>query len=271
MSIRSASNLAASAQIAGGGGGSAAGVSSNLWAPPETPHAYNDEFEASTLSGWTGVQNISDAAAGSFSYDTVDPYDTTFNSGNVVRVNVNAASRPSWAQIQLPATGKQFFIYKAITVPTNLLVIARMKFNMKLGGVNNDGDVSMALIEASGGVPTTNSRVELFLNEVDTATTQAQSHTISSTGTPSVSTHSTDVTSEGQALQYVAIHKVGTTFHCWVGTSDGNWIWLNSYSGLDFTPDMVAFGGINTSVANPGVAVTAVDFIRFFETDSFLL
>lgn len=247
-----------------------AGATSNLWVPPSVPHVYDNEFEESTLSWWTGVQNISDGVAGSFSYGTIDAYDTAFTTGDVVRVNVNDTVRPSWAQIQVPIRDKQYCIYKAITIPTNLLIVSRMKFNMKLNYPGNDATVFLGLAEATGGVPVSNSRIELFLQESD-STVQAQSQTISSGGTPSSPTVSTSVTNQGQALEYVAIHKVGTTFHAWVGTAGPNWIWMNSYSGLDFTPDMVFMGAWNNSTGSPGAGVVAVDFVRFFETDNFLL
>jgi len=248
-----------------------AGATSNLWVPPSVAHAYDDEFESSTLSGWTGVQNISDGVAGSLSYGTVDAYDTSFTSGNVVRVNVNDPVRPSWLQIQPPIVGKQFYIYKAITLPTNLLMVARTKFNKKLGSPANDASIFLEFTESSGGVPTSNSRVELFMNESDGSQCQAQAQSVSSTGTPSASTLSTDVDDQGQALEYGAIHKIGTTFHVWVGTASGNWIYMTSYSGLDFTPDMVGLGAWSTSTASPGSSIVAFDFVRFYETDNFLL
>jgi len=252
-------------------GSSLSVVGANLWAPPDQPHAEDDEFTGDTLSGWTGVQNVADGVAGSFSYGAIDSYDTSFNSGNVVRVNVNGLTRPSWALIQTPAVYKQFVIYKAITVPTNLLIWSRMKFNNRLSYVADDTVVALEFIDSVAGVPTTNGRVSLYLNESDPGTVQAQSMTYSSGGTAGGIVNSTDVDSQGQALEYVAIHKIGSTFHTWIGTSAGNWIWMNSYSGLDFTPDMVGISVVNLSVAAPGVSVVGVDFVRFLETDNFLL
>ncbi len=247
------------------------GGPANLWYPPASPNVLNDEFEESTLSGWTGVQNVTDSVAGSFSYDTVDPYDTTFNSGNVVRVSVNNSLRPSWALIQPPGSYKEFRIYKAITIPTNLLVLARLKFNNRTSIVTDDSTFVLELVDSVGGVPTLNGRIALYLNESDVGTIQAQSQSVSSGGSASGVANTTNVNAQGQALEYVAIHKIGTTFHTWVGTASGNWIYLNSYSGLDYTPDMVTIGVTASSVTAPGPLVMGIDFIRFFETDKFLL
>lgn len=248
-----------------------AGATSNLWVPPSTPHAYDDEFEASTLVGWTGVQNITDGVAGSFSYGAIDAYDTAFTTGDVIRVNVNDSVRPSWLQVQVPARSKEYLIYKAITMPTNLLVVSRMKFNMKISVPNNDAPVSIQLVESTGGVPTDAKRVVCYLNESDSSC-QAQCQQVNSSGTTLGIVNTTNVSSQGQALEYAAIHKIGSTFHVWVGTASGNWIWMSSFSGLDFTPNMVGISaGWNTSTASPGVAVVAWDFVRFFETDNFLL
>ena len=252
-------------------GSSLSVVGANLWAPPDQPHAEDDEFTESTLVGWTGVQNISDDAAGSFSYDTIDAYDTSFTSGNVVRVNVNDPMRPSWAQLQPPITGKQFMVYRAYSLPTNLLMVARAKFNKKRTSPSNDASVLIALMESTGGVPVSNSRIELFLNESDGTQCQVQSHVVDSSGTTGTSTITTDTDDQGQALEYLAIHKIGSTFHTWVGTAGGNWIYMTSYSSLDFTPNMVGFGAWNSSTAAPGATVVALDFIRFYETDNFLL
>lgn len=247
------------------------GVESNLWAVPALSHAEDDEFDGDDLSGWTGVQNTTDGVAGSFSYGTVDPYDTSFNSGNVVRVNVNDAIRPSWALVQVPGSNKQFEIYKAISVPTNLLIWARIKFNSRATVVDNDSGCALAFVDSVGGVPTLNGKIRLFLNESDPGTIQAQSETISSGGAITGIVTTTDVDTQGQALEYVAIHKIGSTYHTWVGTSSGNWIWMNSYSGLDYTPDMVSIYGYNSSVSAPGAVVIGYDFVRFIETDKFLL
>jgi hypothetical protein len=145
-----------------------------------------------------------------------------------------------------------------------------MRFNMnRTSIVNNDNWVLLQFMtDAGGGVPGNNNRVTLYLNESDSGAIQAQSqYTTTSTAGSVVST---DVDYQGQALEYLAIHKIGSTWHMWVGTNAGNWIWLTSYS-LGFTPDMVGFGVRNETGVSPGPGVHGIDFIRFIETDNFLL
>ena len=79
----------------------------------------------------------------------------------------------------------------------------------------------------------------------------------------------TDVDQQGQALEYVAIHKIGNTYHGWVGTSSGNWIYMGSISP-SFTLAHVGVYMYNNSTTAAGLVVVACDFIRFYETDNFL-
>jgi hypothetical protein len=83
------------------------------------------------------------------------------------------------------------------------------------------------------------------------------------------SNSTTDVDSQGQALEYCAIHKIGTTYHGWVGTAAGNWIYMGSFS---FSPTLAHVGIFirNQTTTLPGLGVMGVDFIRFYETDNFL-
>ena len=250
-------------------GASAAGVSSNLWAPPAAAHAQDAEFEADTLTGWT-VQNLGAPAVGSVSANTVDPYDTTFTSGNALRVNAHSNGRRSWILCQPPASSAEFALFKAYTLPTNLLVYARLRFGqLRTGWSDDDSSIGVGFMTAATGVPTTASRVMTYLNNADAGIMSARGVYWSTGGSPT-GLRSTDIDAQGQALQYVAVHKVGTTFHHWVGTSESNWIWLNSHSSVGFTPDLVGFCFENVSSADI-VAVSAVDFIRFIETDKFLL
>lgn len=256
-----------------GGGGSAAGVSSNLWAPPATPHAEDDEFEATTLTGWS-VQNLDGPAVGSFSYNTVDAYDTTFNSGNVVRVSAHTDGKRSWALIQTPGSSDEFAIFKAYTLPTNLNMYSRLQFSQKaagLGAAVGDSDFSLAFMTAATGVPTTASRIVLYVNTTGSGTYRADYSYYTTGGSRTAIKTTDDVDLRGQAIEYVAIHKVGTTYHGWVKAA-GSWIYLSSVTEatLGFTPDLVGFCQHQVSTSNL-VNPVGTDFIRFVETDKFLL
>jgi len=245
-------------------------VKSELWAPPETPHAADDEFDSDTLDAAWSCHNLTDGVAGSFSVGTVDAYDTTFNSGNAVRVNPNPVTRRSWLLMQPPNLAtKRFAIYKPHTFPTNLLVVARMRFSKRLGAIAEDGNVGIAFWTANGGVPEEASSFELYVNEPEANECEAEYRYYTAGGVASGITVTTNVSNEGQALEYLALHKIGTTYHAWVGTAGGNWIYMTAFTEA-FAIDLVGIIVGNNEAASPGVKVHGIDFIRFYETANFL-
>ena len=74
----------------------------------------------------------------------------------------------------------------------------------------------------------------------------------------------TDIDSKGQAIEYAAIHKVGTTYHGWAGT-ESNWIYLGSHTANYNSSGQV--GLLNTSAESE--KIVGFDFVRFIETDKF--
>lgn len=248
------------------------GAVSTLWMPPAVPHAQDDEFDSDVLdSAWNVYQGWS-PTLGSFSYGTIDAYDTGFTSGTVLRVDVNDA-RPSWMLMQQPATGSstEFFrLTKAYTLPTNVLIWSRLKFNQPtLSAINDDITIGLMINHDNGGLPDQNNSVEMFLNESDSGVVQSKFWRRVG-GSTTLTGSSNDVDAQGQALEYVAIHKIGTTYHGWVGTNAGNWIWLNSAT-VSGTFAHVGWFMSQYRNASPGPSITGVDFIRFKETDKFLL
>lgn len=245
-------------------------LASNLWTPPANPHPMDDEFAGGNLDDWA-VQNVTSDVAGSFGLGQVDAYDTGFTTGNVVRVDLSA--RKSWLLMQPPTTSDSMFIYKPYTMPTNLLMWARLRFNMERSSIDNNDDtvgINFAT-DAGGGVPDTPSRVSVYLNESDAGVISALSTYNPPGGSATGFVRTTDVDYQGQALEYVAIHKLGNDYHTWAGTNAGNWIWITSYSSMAFTPDMIAIQVRNNSTGGAGPSVHGIDFIRFIETDNFLL
>lgn len=267
MSIKNAANLLASVQIAGGA--AVGGIESNLWAAPEIPHAADDEFDGSDMSGWA-VQNLADAVAGTISYDTVDSYDASFTSGNVVRVNLG--ERKSWALYQVPSVTKVFAFYKSVTLPTNLLMVARFKHLLPYSQGGSNGEAGVFFAQATGGVPTTGNRLAMILNASVSGSNRSLAIAWNSGGTPFGTTIG-DSLADGMPFfpEYVAIHKIGTSFHFWVGSGQGAWVHFTIMSSVGFTPDMVGFHGHNSATGGAGVPVVGIDFIRFYETANFFL
>jgi hypothetical protein len=241
---------------------------SNLWFPPASPHSDDDEFDDSTIDAAWEVYNHGGSAVGSISSGTVDAYDNSFNSGNAVRANQHDV-RKSWLMLQPPASSNIFTVAKTVTLATNELVMARLRLPQRqaVDGAN-EHMIGLGLYETVSSHADRDDCVEMFLSYRAATAERAYFHRIVS-GTPAGATNTTDVDEQGQALEYVAIHKIGTTYHGWVGTAAGNWIYMGSqsFSGT------IAYAGFtlqNVAVTAPGALVSGVDFIRFLETDNFL-
>lgn len=246
------------------------GAESNLWTPPENPHSYNEEFDQSTLdSAWYNYSGQS-ADYGTISYDTVDPYDASYITGDELRVTLNPDTRRSWALMQ-PPNSRWMYLGRIYTFPTNVLIVARMKFLHFYNTSTSDSDRNIAiwLMSDSAGKPDPANRVNMYLNDIN-------SNTIRPVCFKTVGGSDTDVTSatntaqQGQAIEYVAVHKIGTTYHGWVGTASGNWIWMGSFTHSTTMAHVGIFMS-NSTINKPGVGCFGIDFIRFYETDNFLL
>lgn len=241
-------------------------VASELWMPPASPHQYDDEFWGDVLNSvWSAFHGYATPATLTTG---VDSYDTTYTSGNI-RYEINPSSRPSWLFLQSPADGTGTALVKSVTLPTNVLIVSRLKFSQDLVMADVNGAVGLFLAADSSSAPDINNSVTAFLNLGGSGVVQGKAD-ITDGGSPSLSAVTTDVDAQGQALEYVAIHKIGTTYHVWVSNGSGNWINVGSAT----LADTIAWMGIrfyNTSTESHGVLVVAVDFIRLFETSAFLL
>jgi len=242
----------------------------NLWQRPATPHAEDDEFDVGTIDSDWEVYNANADTPGSFSSGAVDAYDATHTSGNVVRANQNDV-RKSWILFQPPASSQAFYVGKPITAPTNLLVMARLKYNKRYTGEtgNNDHRFGIGFFAQSGGYIEYQDAIEIFVSLLTTGAEYAKFFRRVG-GSVLGTVNTTQVQTEGQALEYVAIHKLGTTYHGWVGTANGNWIYMGSQSHTGLTVAYAGFQMLNTLTSAPGVSVFGADFIRFLETDNFL-
>lgn len=253
--------FAAESSVSGGSGGE----ESNLWYPPSSPHAQDDEFDGSSIGSEWIVYDAIDEEEGLFLEDQVDIYDN-FSTGYDIRANINSPSRPSWLIMQPPASNNGFYVYKPYSVPTNLLMIARLKFNTtNAAQLSNDANYAIIISPDNGsGRPDGGDTLYLFINEQDGSDCRAQYQR----GGSVIST-SSDVDFKGQALEYAALHKIGTTYHAWVGTYSGNWIYMGSTTESS-TMSYVGFTMNNNTTNLPGSKALCVDFVRFYETDNFL-
>lgn len=240
---------------------------SNLWQRPATAHSDDDEFDGASLDASWYAYNATTSAYVSFSSGSVDAYDGSSSSVNLY-YDLNPTTRKSWILTQL--TGIQtIYLGKTFTFPTNLLVMARLKFNQYYSSMSNtDRRCGLLFAADDTGDPDTADMVGVRLNHSTTGVVRGRFRTAIG-GAESVANYTTDVDSQGQALEYVAIHKIGTTYHGWIGTAGGNWIYMGSDT-ITATMEHVILDFTNFSSSLPGYGVFGVDFIRFLETDDFL-
>lgn len=268
------------------------GAQSTLWYRPESPGGQIIEFETDTLTtggagetesaGATqGIWHITGNAAGSFSRNTVDVFDTTFTSGTAVRYIESPNSRRSYTFLQAPASGDEFFAwYYGYTFkasegfPATIydqVLISRLSFQQRLTPVAGDARVGMFLGRYLGNPtfgPDINNYLMIVLSNTTGGNMLATFQKVDG-GTPTVINSTTNVGSEGQALEHAAIvYKQATgEFHGFVGAAGGNWIYLGSTTMTVATLDIAGIYLQNSSVTAPGVAVVGADFIRNFKTD----
>jgi hypothetical protein len=238
----------------------------NLWFPPSSPHSEDDEFDSDTLDASWYAWNTTLGSYESL-VTGLDTYDGSY-SGDDIRYSLNPDERRSWLLMQ-GADAVTLHMGKTITFPTNLLIMARLKFNQHYSTISAlDRVLGLSVYADSSGDPDANNSVNVRLNDPQTSFVYGRMVTKDG-GVTGVNNYTSDVDAQGQALEYVAIHKIGTTYHGWIGTASGNWIYMGNDS---IAATMVHVGiGIRNDTNNlPGLGVMGVDFIRFLETDNFL-
>lgn len=255
----------AGAYAAFGSGASGAGVTSNLWAPPDTPNANDVEFEdTSPPVGWSFTAGPSVTA--------INPYDTGFAAGDP-RIEFHTTRRRSWMMLQPPGDGAPYYMHKAYAPPANVLYWARLAFNSRyVVPANNDFSMSIMLCASAAGAPDPTNSVQMYINESDAGLIQAEAQAIEG-GVVQHSEVTTDLfgtTNLGQTLEYVAIHKIGANYHYWVGTAAGSWISLGTRAYAGAAIDRVALRFLNATVTAPGAMIMGCDFLRFVESATFL-
>ena len=230
-----------------------------LWRKPDTAHPYDDEFEgpitfgSGSDGGWWYENN---GTSGSYATTAIDKY-TAYNSGDM-RVHINETHTPSWLRVQPPKDSNWHYLVKKITVPTNMLVYCRFRFTQhKANSANDNPRIAFQISDGATNIDNN------YLNvEVDSGATfvSAQRHDGSSYG---IISSTNDVDSMGQALEYLALHKVVDKYHYWAGT-ESNWIYMGSYTNA-YTPSMLRLGFHTHNQDH----ILSLDFIRFIETDEF--
>lgn len=229
-------------------------IDGELWTPPAIAHPDDDEFTGNVLSGdWT-VTPAADTA-------TIDPYAAPATGP---RIQLNR--RRSWLQMQ-PEDGTNCYVGKAITLPTNFAVWARMTQNYRDGALNAN-DILSGIGFSADVSGTANDSVTILLAESDAGEVEVQFDKRESTSITVINElPHPGLGAEGMYYEYVGIQKIGTTYHGWVGSSNGNWYHMGSsvFAGGTLDNIVLIAGGTSTGLA-PGTPIVGWDFVRFEES-----
>jgi hypothetical protein len=231
-------------------------LSGQLWEAPESPHALDDEFESQTIDpAWSGFAGLSQA--------TVDPYSVA--SPSILDVH---KTNPSWLMCQ-----GQVRMSKLVgTLPTNMLLWARMRHGRDMTDANGDHYMEIFFSASTGGTHDTTNDLKIRIsawNSGEHVTGDKQENG----GFPqwaATSAYNGGVSTYGQALEYAFLHKIGLTYHGWCMTSGGNRIYCGNTTFLGAgTLDRVGFTLLGSG-ANPSTLVQGLDFFRVVEDADFI-
>lgn len=236
-----------------------------LWMKPVSPTVDDVEFESTTMpSGWSDVGTDD---------GNIDVYSTLATASHK-RQSFHTNCRPSWYMCQPTSNANFVGIMRSYTPPTNVLIWARLSMNSTASAsiADNDRSAALALLPAAAaGVPG-NDSIQMYINESDSNTFQAQVLVVEggSTSLTAVTEDSAVTNSFPLQPEYIAIHKISTTYHFWCGTTNGGWYWMGSRAYAGVAVDTLCLIGTNAAATNPAPKVWGCDFIRF-QTQATLL
>lgn len=232
---------------------------------PDSPHTLDEEFEGSrtlTDKGWSIGPGLVSTA--------IDPY-ASFNTVASYRTSLDSI-RASWLMVQSTNDGTIVYpVHRSLTVPTNLLVWARLSwFSRNAAAADNDNVLGIIMsASTAAGLPDPNNSVALHINETE-ANEYAFQFWVSNGGAFTTTERVNLLTTEHFSFEYVAMQKIGTAMHYWVAPASGNWFWLGSATYAGPTMDRVGLYVQNSSGSSPGNMICGVDFIRFRESADWL-
>jgi hypothetical protein len=232
---------------------------SNIWDKPRSPHAYDDEFESTTLDGaWSWGGNPGTAG-------NIDPYATFVGD---LRYELHTNRRRSWIMMQPTSTGTR--LTKSVTFTTNMFIWSRMSFNARSNTtpVNNDTTLTLDLSLATWA---TNDRVFMNINEQDAGTIQAEFFKAEGGVFTSIGTTEDlyGTAADAQPIEAIGIQKLGTTYHGWAFTAAGSALWLGSTTWTGSVAS-TSIGMLNAAATSPGNMIVGADFVRFVTSSVWL-
>lgn len=232
-------------------------IQGQLWYPPDSPHAWDVEFDSESFPvGWSETWTPST--------DLIDVYGNTATTG-VPRRQIHSYRRSHYSA-QPPSDGAVYYLHRQETLPTNLLVWARLTIQVLGPGAPVNNDAGFGLVMAAddgGGLPDLNNRMTVWINESDTNTLQTEVQRAVG-GAVTVVHLGNNLVEMPQPSCYAAIHKIGTDYHFWIGSDAGSWIYAGTYSNA-WTMEHIGLVMSNASASGPANKLMHCDFIRFQE------
>ncbi len=226
---------------------------------PTSPSQWDDEFDTSDIqSKWS----MTNQAGGSFiAVDTLDPNNTSAETHHRYSHN---KYRPSWLMVQ-PAVRAvsssptlNGFQQSLVGLPTDCFMYARVRRSERMGAISNgDGEIAMRIASADSS--------DYFLLWFDVSTNIDEgmvSRNVSNAFTNMGIVR--NYFGRNNPLEYLGIQKIGNTFHGWLGTSGGNWVWggSNTWGSNPFVTVNLEFNCVSSS--SPGRMIVGYDFFRVF-------
>lgn len=229
----------------------------HLWEKPATPHAFDDEFENTVLDpSW-----INPSAGGLDTVTPIDPY-TTITPG---RVHIHTSHRRSWLTSQYYTDWFQ----RSWTLPTNFLMWARMRFDRRGSKATGNQQLSIGITATTAGLRSTTNAMYLALSEYNSGE-RVVFDKFTSGAYSEIGATDGSLATRVKCIEYVMIHKVGSTFHGWCMGQSGEKIYIGSttFAG-DETLDRIGFAlGGNATI--PGSPIQGIDFFRVVESATYL-
>ncbi len=239
---------------------------------PDTAHPYDEEFdEGTTLDAVWNARKVNSSGVMSIITMSSDVC-SRYNDSSEFRINVNPAQRPSFLRAQPINGDNNNGIWRAVTVPDNFLIYVRLTFDQD-HSINQspEGFTGISLHEADSGDPSIpvhgGNQVGIFMYQANINGQRVVPFMNKGVagGSPT-NRFGDDRLAEGSAIEYLALHKVGTTYYGWVGT-ESNWVLISSFTGVSYNMTHFVFS-FQDKLGDP-TRVYGVDFIRFLETDKF--
>lgn len=217
---------------------------------PSAPTQWDDEFEGTSLDPkWTRIGTFSSVAA-------LDPLDTTSGTTHFESLN---SHRKSWLMAQAApsnTTHTEGYEQNISALPSECFIWCRTSISTRrTTNSSGDGQSSLCLYDSVTGINqnrliggfTGSGRSLGFISVVAGVSTN-----LGVVG---------DFLGESCPIEYMGIQKLTNTYHCWVSTFSGNWIWAGSATfavGLD----RARLSFANNSNASPGRLISGFDFFR---------